>query len=222
MSDPSLPTSRRGRGASGSRADGFSRRSGITTRSRRPASPGRDGPEEEKSNALSTEANAISIGGQDQDQTEDQDQDYESDMTIYHGLDFDDDDDNDDNDDDDDEPPIPTALSQTRVFIPLDQSRSGSVTPAGAAGTSSSSSSSSRSSSSSNKSRSSISGGGSGGIRRRRGDSSSSNGGVRSFVWQWSSAPGCSTEMRPIRPAGFFSKLQERSMYVAFGGEVST
>ena len=101
MSDPSLPTSRRGRGASGSRADGFSRRSGITTRSRRPASPGRDGPEEEKSNALSTEANAISIGGQDQDQTEDQDQDYESDMTIYHGLDFDDDD-NDDHDDLDD------------------------------------------------------------------------------------------------------------------------
>ena len=99
MSDPSPPTSRRGRGASGSRADGSSRRSGIpTTRSRRQASPGRDGPEEEKSNALSTEANAISIGGQDQDQTEDQDQDYESDMTIYHGMDFDSDD-NDDHDD---------------------------------------------------------------------------------------------------------------------------
>ena len=105
MSDPSPPTSRRGRGASGSRADGSSRRSGIpTTRSRRQASPGRDGPEEEKSNALSTEANAISIGGQDQDQTEDQDQDYESDMTIYHGMDFDfdDNDDHDDHDDPDD------------------------------------------------------------------------------------------------------------------------
>ena len=121
MSDPSPPTSRRGRGASGSRADGFSRSSGISSRSRRQASPGRVDPEEEKSNALSTEVNAISIGGQDPDAAEDQDQDYDppqdeqdrlSEGTIYHGLDLYDNDDNDDDDDDDDDDDNPTATTR--------------------------------------------------------------------------------------------------------------
>ena len=129
MSDPSPPTSRRGRGASGSRADGLSRSSGISTRSRRQASPGRVDPEEEKSNALSTEVNAISIGGQDPDAAEDQDQDYDppqdeqdrlSEGTIYHGLDFYDNDDNDDNDDDDDDDDNPTATTHSfisKIFV---------------------------------------------------------------------------------------------------------
>ena len=123
MSDPSPPTSRRGRGASGSRADGLSRSSGISTRSRRQASPGRVDPEEEKSNALSTEVNAISIGGQDPDAAEDQDQDYDppqdeqdrlSEGTIYHGLDLYDNDDNDDNDDDN-----PTATPRGPAGEPI-------------------------------------------------------------------------------------------------------